>query len=336
MNSKKTFLPIFDLHCDLLAYLAENRESSPVDTDEIGCALPFLQEGNVKLQVLAIYSPVEVGSSKFAAKQGKIFGEILNNYDTYLSSVKDLDDLEGLTDGEKTGVVLAIENAAGFCEEADSLKDGFTKLDNIVENMGPILYITITHHTENRFGGGNFSNNVGLKADGKSLLDYLDNRKIAVDLSHTSDALAHDIFEYTLQKNLDIPLLASHSNFRSVWKHPRNLPDEMAKEIIKRQGLIGMNFVRAFVNDKHPEALTDHILCGLDLGAENSLCFGADFFYPGSHPDQSSRVPFFFEEHENATKYSVILEELKTQLSEKQLEGLAFRNALNFLKRIWS
>jgi len=46
-------------------------------------------------------------------------------------------------------------------------------------------------------------------------------------------------------------------------------------------------------------------------------------------------VPFFFEEHENATKYSVILEDLKSQLSEKQLEGLAFRNALNFLKRIW-
>ncbi|MCH7756381.1 membrane dipeptidase, partial [candidate division KSB1 bacterium] len=142
MNSRKTLLPVFDLHCDLLAYLAENTERSPLDTDEIGCALPFLQEGNVKLQVLAIYSPVEVGSSKFASEQGRIYGEILNNYDTYLTSVQDLDDLDGLIDGEKTGVVLAIENAAGFCEEADSLKDGFKKLDNIAENMGPILYIS--------------------------------------------------------------------------------------------------------------------------------------------------------------------------------------------------
>ena len=78
--------------------------------------------------------------------------------------------------------------------------------------------------------------------------------------------------------NFDIPILASHSNFRTIFNHARNLPDDIAKEIIKRKGLIGINFLRAFLNDKNPEAIFDHIAYGVSLGASKSLCFGADFF----------------------------------------------------------
>ena len=125
-------------------------------------------------------------------------------------------------------------------------------MERIIDNVGNLFYIGLTHHLENRFGGGNFSK-AGLKDDGKALLDYLDNKQIAVDFSHTSDALAYDILEYISKKNLKIPILASHSNYRPNFDHPRNLPDDIAKEIINQKGLIGLNFVRAFVNNKHSE-----------------------------------------------------------------------------------
>ena len=73
----------------------------------------------------------------------------------------------------------------------------------------------------------------------KVLIDYLSDKKIAIDLAHTSDQLAHDIFNYTAQRNYKIPILASHSNFRSVYPNNRNLPDELVKELIARKGLIG-------------------------------------------------------------------------------------------------
>ena len=62
-------LPIIDLHCDLLSYLATVDGAEPFKTDDIGCAVPFLREGNVKLQVLASYVPTNDTSAEVAADQ---------------------------------------------------------------------------------------------------------------------------------------------------------------------------------------------------------------------------------------------------------------------------
>ena len=70
------------------------------------------------------------------------------------------------------------------------------------------------------------------------------------------------------------------TNYRPIFDHPRNLRDDIAKEIINRQCLIGLNFVRAFVNNEHPEVLYEHINHGLELGGENAVAYGDDFFLP--------------------------------------------------------
>lgn len=328
-------LPVFDLHCDLLAYLQAVPGADPAGLKDIGASLFYLQNGGVKLQVMAIYSDVRPGSSERALAQSQEYKNLISDYGDYLCPVHDLESLQAVTHGEKIGLVAAIENAAGFCEEDEPLKEGFAKLDKLIENTGRVLYIGMTHHTENRFGGGNFSE-AGLKPDGEALLDYLHAKKIAIDLSHTSDALAEGIFNYTSKNKLDIPVIASHSNFRGVYDHKRNLPDEFVQEVIRRQGLIGMNFLRAYVHPTDPEALLEHIQYGLAQGAEDQLAFGADFFYVKDHPDYQNRVPFYFKEHENATKYAGILGALQARgVDEGQLRKLSYENAYNFIMRCW-
>ena len=68
--------PIVDLHCDLLSYLASVEGAAPDTTDDIGCALPFLRDGNVKLQVLASYVPTEPQCVEMAAKEYEVFNEL--------------------------------------------------------------------------------------------------------------------------------------------------------------------------------------------------------------------------------------------------------------------
>ena len=51
--------PILDIHCDLLSYLTYP-ESDINNTQDVGCALPHLQNGNVKLQVTAIFAPTQL------------------------------------------------------------------------------------------------------------------------------------------------------------------------------------------------------------------------------------------------------------------------------------
>ena len=327
-------LPVFDLHCDLLSYLHEIPGADPAGINDIGASLFYLQNGGVKLQVMAIYTDVRAGSTKNAWDQSCLYQNLFRDYAEYLTPVKDIRSLDAAVQGEKTGAMAAIENASGFCEEEEPLSSGFEKLERLIEQCGGLLYISLTHHTENRFGGGNYSN-AGLKPDGEALLDYLDGRKIAVDISHASDALAEGIFKYVDRQKLNIRFIASHSNFRKVFDHKRNLPDELVKEVVRRKGLIGINFLRAFLNPEKPTALEDHILYGLKKGASEALCFGADFYYTKDHPDKS-RIPFYFREHENATRYKGILARLQEAgLSKEQLQKISYENAYNFLSRLW-
>ena len=321
--------PIIDLHCDLLYYLKE--PNTKVDDKELGCSIPFLEEGNVKLQVMAMFAPTQTNSHNLGLKQSEIFHELnLNEDRLYVLQKQDLKDLNNK---EQIGMLAAIESGSAFCDENIPLKKGFEYLDQIINNVGQLFYISLTHHTENRFGGGNYTS-VGLKNDGKALIDYLDDKNIAIDFSHTSDQLADDILNYVAKQNIKVSIIASHSNYRSVFDHPRNLPDEIAKEIINRKGLIGLNFLRAFVNNENPKVLQEHIGYGIDLGAKHAICYGADYFYLKSHPDQS-RIPFFFKEHEDATCYPAIDARMEANFGQEIATNMCYKNVTDFLLREW-
>ncbi len=284
-------IPIADLHCDLLVYLAEKGD---INNPEARCSLPQLIEGNVKIQTLAIYTATGENPVVSAEKQRAIFCTLPQ---------------------DKIQFIPAIENASGLCDESEKLENAFTRFDNFRKTLGPILYIGLTWHDENRFGGGNLST-AGLKADGERMLDYLDGKKIAIDLSHTSDALAHDILNYIDAKGLKITPIASHSNFRAVTEHARNLPDPLAKEVFRRGGVMGLNFVKDFIG----QSFSAHVEHAKSLGGFDSYCFGADFFYSEDMP--------FFEEFSNASCYPKMLELLK------EGEKMAYINFENFLARM--
>jgi len=58
----KDSLPIIDLHCDLLLYLATEPNATYHDIEGIGATLPYFKKGNVKLQVMAAFAPTKEGS----------------------------------------------------------------------------------------------------------------------------------------------------------------------------------------------------------------------------------------------------------------------------------
>lgn len=327
-------LPIVDTHCDLLSYLASVPAARADKTEDIACAIPFLKKGNVKLQILAIFTDVVPGSMDFASKQVTHFQEILKTFSNDLQYA-DKDFLAGIANQQKIGVVTSIESASGLANETVPIQTAIDNLDKIIEKTGRVAYISLTHHKENRFGGGNYTEGIGLKDDGKRLLDYMAIKNVPVDLSHTSDLLAEGILKHIDKENLEVPVLASHSNFRSIWNHKRNLTDEFVKEIIHRKGLIGVNFLRAFLDNDNPDRIYDHILYGLEKGAEDQICFGADYFYTVGFAD-IGREPFYFPNVENAGKYPDVLTTLAGRMSSEQLEKLAFKNAQNFFSRVWS
>ena len=105
--------PVIDIHCDLLSYLQDATNPDPFNKDSIGCSFPALKEGNVKLQVMAIYTSTEKGSTELAAKQSLNFKNIITNYHDQITIAKETNLFNTVTKSPKLGIIAAIENASG-------------------------------------------------------------------------------------------------------------------------------------------------------------------------------------------------------------------------------
>ncbi len=319
---------ISDLHCDLLSYLEISSKRTAYDS-VVHCSIPQLRAGNVGLQVMAVFTQTGPNSTVSAQKQIAIYKDFPT---AYLSDFEYYNSSNNVDKSSRIRTLLAIENASGLWEENEPFTNGLMRFHSLIQSTAKPLYIGMTWHTENRFGGGN-SSKIGLKEEGKLLLEELHGQHIAVDLSHTSDALADGILDYLEYKNLDVPILASHSNARTILDHPRNLPNTLAKEIFKRKGVIGLNFYKNFVGQNCDDFIK-HVEHWLGIGGENHICLGADFFYEGDLTANSKiQIQPYFSEYDSAACYPYLLENLqkKLGLSDNQLEAIANGNAKKFI-----
>lgn len=329
-------IPIIDLHCDLLSFLAE-RSALSTDNPESNSSYSQMKQGNVILQTLAIFT--ESSQASFIKGQQQIGslkrllaeqGDRYQLFDPSLCFTKS---------SKAISIIPAFENASGFCSNDMSIDQGLSYLDSILSEFKRILYISLTWDGENRFGGGNGSK-VGLKEDGERIIEWMHEKKIAIDLSHTSDFLADDILNYLDKKSLRVPVLASHSNARSITNKERNLPDFLIKEIITRKGIIGLNFFAPFIG-KEAKDIIKHVEHFFHLGGENNLCFGADFFPDllASYIQAKYQSPIcFFPELNNSSCYPRALSMLETHLNLKNeiLQKIAHKNFEQYASSMFS
>lgn len=303
-------MQIADLHCDLLCYLAGNSLRSPYDP-QVRCSISQLLQGKVKQQVMPIFTETAQGSEICGERQAAIFSKLHTTYPDLLSI-----DLR-----------LAIENGSSFCGEVEDLEGGFERLARFHHEIGSIAYLSLTWNTENRFGGGALTS-TGLKKDGEALLHFMDKKQIPLDLSHASDSLAYDSLNYIDKHRLNIRVIASHSNARSVVNVPRNLPDPLILEIVRRKGIIGINFIKSFAG-----CLTNQIQHFIRLGAEDCICFGADFFFIEDVPLKFRKSPdeYFYADYGNSGTYPKLITQLSSAgIPTKMLEKLSFENFNRF------
>lgn len=159
----------------------------------------------------------------------------------------------------------------------------------------------------------------GLSKEGKRLVQNLLQQQITLDLSHLSDQGVEDVFSMT-----EKPVVASHSNVREVCNHPRNLKKEHIQELIRRRGLIGINFYAPFVGERPQMSdLIRHIDAVCELGGEDILAIGSDFdgcsLFPEGIKDVSA-IPVFCQ----------FLE--KNGFGHCLLEKIFYGNATRFLE----
>ena len=322
-------VPVINFHNDLLGCVEGNEKKYDFNSREVMTSIPQMQEGGVRIETLAIGVLTLESSVQKAQRQLVLYQKLLKEHKEQVASLSNYS-----KETKKIHFLLALENASGLLISGESFDLAVKRLEAI-RLVERILYISLTWNHENVFGGGNASK-TGLKEAGKELLKYMHQKEIAIDFSHTSDALAYDILNFIDQNNLEIPFIVSHSNFRPIKDVPRNLPDELTKELIKRGAVIGLNFVRHFIGD-NPEDFLEHIEHAFKLGAEDALVLGADFFggfVVLENLSSKLQLPMFQEGFADSSCYPKFIELLKTRFDEQVIRKITYENGLSYLEKL--
>lgn len=285
-------MQFFDLHCDTL-YKATT-EGVPLKSNNMNIDLDRGKRYKAWYQCFAVWVPDDIDDD--SAK--KLFESC---YTKFLKELKSLSNTEFCP-------ILTIENLKLIGNNIDYL--------TYLHNCG-VKVATLTWKGENAIGGGN-NTDADMTDFGKRVVSKMEELGIVIDISHANEKLFWGVCENTKK-----PLIATHSNSRQICDKVRNLSDDQIKAIIKRNGIIGLNFYKAIITEKHNPKFSDllkHAEHMLELGAKDNLSIGSDF----DGADIISKIKGI-QDIEKLAEYF-----LKHNYSETLVNKIFFDNAYNF------
>ena len=226
------------------------------------------------------------------------------------------------------GFVLSLEGADSIVT-LDYLERSY---EQGLRALGP------AHYGPGRYANG--TDDVGpLHPAGKDLLKEMQRLGIILDVTHLCDETFWDALDC-----YEGPLWASHQNCRTLAPWNRQFADDQIKAVVERGGLLGTAFDAIMMTpgwvhlqSQHEqfqlkiERICDHIdhICQL-AGSAKHLCIGTDL--DGGYGTEQTPMDM-----NSIADLQTIPGLLRTRgYSEDDIEGLMYRNVVEFLRRAWS
>ncbi len=329
---QKHSVNVIDLHVDIGVSLAGAPVNMGTGFSNSGTDLQFnlsnaLKGGYVAV-VAAIFPAISIvdpltgqlrdtfGCSRcIAHEQVKVIVKTARSFSDIAFVVKTKDDLRRLHQG-KLGMIIGMEGAYALSEPEDLIP---------FYEQG-VRVLGLTWNVENGFAASCKSkHDYGLTGSGEELVRIANELGVVIDLAHASYKTMMDVLEVTKK-----PVVISHACAWSIRKHPRNVRDEVLDALRRNGGVMGVTFVPAFLTNKETATVNDvakHILYIRDEFGPEILAIGTDYLGMEEAPaglENASKIQSLFN----------ILRELG--MSESEIEGLAWRNALRVFERNFS
>jgi membrane dipeptidase len=114
-----------------------------------------------------------------------------------------------------------------------------------------VRYMTLTHSGNDEWADSSTDKAVhnGLTDFGKDVVREMNRLGVIVDISHVSDKTFYDALEVS-----NAPLFASHSSCRAICDAPRNMTDQMMKDLAAKGGVVQINYHVGFLSQEFREA----------------------------------------------------------------------------------
>ncbi len=285
---------IADLHADTLLW-----HRSPLTRADRGHVdVPRLREGNVALQVFPAVTKSPAGQNyeentgdtdritqlvivqrwpprtwnsllERALYQSERLHRAAEKAPDELKVLKSADDVVRLVEAriagsEIVGGLLAIEGLHALEGNADNVQVLF---DAGFRMMG------LHHFFDNELGGSLHGiSNAGLTPLGREVVDKLDDLNVIIDLAHSSEAVVEEVLSQTWR-----PVVISHTGLKGACDSPRNIRDDLMKEIARRGGLIGIGYWDGAVCDPSPPSIVASIRYAVNLVGVDHVALGSDY-----------------------------------------------------------
>jgi membrane dipeptidase len=356
----------FDAHLDL-AYLAVNGRDMDAPTD--ACAgphppaavtLPSLREGAVRFALATIFTEAggqgpegyPVGDAERAHKVGRAQLEVYLTWRDRASAALDL--LKSLRIDPHVGEVRGgmgvseVVPAAALAAARKVARDGKLHIGVLIEGADPIrtpdelpwwvergaVAIGMAWWRSSRYAGGNGSDDP-LTPLGRVLIQQMDAHNVVHDVSHLSDRSLEGLLAAT-----DRTVIASHSNCRALLPldkegkpNQRHLTDATIREIARRNGVIGLNLLGAFLNKDPKEASIDDCIAHIEhvcevAGHRRIIGLGSDMD-GGIRADE---LPIGIRKPADLAKLADALR--ARNWTDDDIRGFAAGNWLDFWRRV--
>lgn len=313
---------ICDCHCDTLTELYK-KGTSLYDNDQHFDIKRQIELGG-GLQFCAIFVPTH----KFRYYGGLRYTlSLLDKYKQELKALqeKGIDVLPVLTKADaadvlnhKAATLLAIEEGGAI--------DGSLEALRMLYELG-VRAMTLTWSNRNDIADGvnEECSGGGLTTFGRQVVAEMNRLGMLVDVSHIATAGFWDVIETSTK-----PIIATHSNAKTLCSHPRNLNDDQIKAINANDGLIGITFAGQFLEEDYNNACIDSVYRHIDymlnlLGNDDHVGFGSDF-------DGISHPPYNIH---GVQDYKPLVEYLQSKnYSDSTIEKITHKNVLNLLSKV--
>ena len=114
-----------------------------------------------------------------------------------------------------------------------------------------VRYMTLTHSGNDEWADSSTDKAVhnGLTDFGREVVREMNRLGVMVDISHVSDKTFYDALETS-----KAPLIASHSSCRAICDAPRNMTDQMMKDLAAKGGVVQINYHVGFLSQEFRDA----------------------------------------------------------------------------------
>ena len=232
-----------DTHCDTPLRIDEEHADLGIRSNEGHNDFIRMKEGGVDLCFYAVFTRTRLTPDQATVQAVRLIGEVKDMVSAHSDKVAmaySVRQAREIKRGGRGAIMLGMENGAPIQNDLSLLNEFY--------RMG-VRYITLCHSAHNQLCDSCAPKQPqwnGLSPMGKKVVAQMNNLGMIVDVSHLSDASFYDCLKYS-----KAPVVATHSCCRALCKHPRNMTDNMIKELAKASGVIQINFYPAFLSDEY-------------------------------------------------------------------------------------